>query len=149
MTTPAPARRDHRVPPELARVRTLTRVLDHYMVDPLLGFLLPGIGDLLGSMIGLYLVAIAVRRRVSPVVIARMLLNLALDAAIGFVPLIGDVADIAFKANEYNLALLIERHDTRRAKARDWLAVGGAVLALAAVVGGAIYVIVAVLRAIL
>src|ERR1043165_7358770 len=109
---------------DLERVRTLTRVLDHYLVDPLLGLFLPGSGDLIGSLLGLYLVGLAVRRRTSPVVIARMLLNLALDAGLGFVPIIGDLADFAFKANEKNLALLSERSAGGKATSRARLAVG-------------------------
>jgi hypothetical protein len=135
------------LPPELARVRTLTRVLDRYGLDPLLGLVLPGAGDLIGSMLGMYLVVVAVRRKVAPVVIARMLMNLAIDAGIGIVPLVGDVADLAWKANDKNFALL-ERHHARggKASARDWLAVAGAALAFAAVVGLAIWAIVAIVR---
>ncbi|HEU4728592.1 MAG TPA: DUF4112 domain-containing protein [Kofleriaceae bacterium] len=133
--------------PQLERARTLARLLDHYMLDPLIGFLLPGGGDLIGSLLGLYIVVIAVRRRVSPVVIARMLLNLAIDAGIGIVPIAGDIADLAFKANARNLQLLTERHDTGKATARDWLAVGGALFAFAAVLGLAIYAVVAVIHA--
>ena len=158
LTTPLPAlyvapraRRSTltQLDPEIARVRTLARVLDHYLVDPLLGLVLPGVGDLIGSMLGMYIVFVAVRRRMSPVVIARMLLNLAFDAAIGIVPLLGDAADFAFKANEKNVALLTDRADGgRRATARDWLAVVGAALAFVAVIGLAIYAIVWVVRAI-
>lgn len=136
------------MPVEIERARTLARVLDHYLVDPLLGLLLPGVGDLIGSLLGLYLVAIAVRRRMSPVIVARMLLNLALDAALGAIPLIGDIADFAYKANERNLALLVGRRETGRSTARDWLAVGGAVAAFATVIGLVIYAVVALIRAI-
>ncbi|MEO7733662.1 MAG: DUF4112 domain-containing protein [Kofleriaceae bacterium] len=136
------------LPPELEGVRTLTRVLDHYLVDPVLGLLLPGVGDLVGSLIGLYVVVIAVRRKVSPVVIARMLLNLAIDAGIGVVPIVGDLADLAFKANAKNFELLVARHETGKASAKDWLAVGGALLVFVAVLGLASYAIVAIVRAI-
>ena len=135
-------------PPEIARARTLARALDHYLLDPLLGLVLPGAGDLIGSLLGLYLVVIAVRRRMSPVIIARMLLHLALDAVLGAIPLIGDIADFAYKANERNLALLVGRHETGKATARDWLAVGGAVAVFAAVIGLVIYALVAMVRAI-
>ncbi len=135
------------LPPEIARARTLARVLDHYLVDPLLGLVLPGAGDLIGSLLGLYLVVIAVRRRMSPVIVARMLLHLALDAVLGAIPLIGDIADFAYKANERNLALLVGRHDTGKATARDWLAVGGAVAAFVAMIAGVVYAVVAVIRA--
>ena len=39
----------------------------------------------------------------------RMVLNAGLDMLMGFVPLLGDVADVFFKANLRNMALL-ERH---------------------------------------
>lgn len=132
----------------LERVRTLTRVLDHYLVDPVLGLVLPGAGDLIGSLLGLYVVGIAVQRRTSPVVIARMLLNLALDAGLGFVPIVGDLADFAFKANQKNLALLSQRPAGGKATARDWLVVAGAALVFVAVIALVIYGVVALVRAI-
>lgn len=135
--------------PELARVRRLARVLDDYYVDPLLGFVLPGIGDLAGSLVGLYTILIAIRRRVSPVIIARMLIHLAVDAALGVIPIVGDVFDIGHKATTKNLALLTRRVEAGgRATARDWVAVVGAVLAFVAAAGLAIYAVVAVVRAI-
>jgi hypothetical protein len=133
---------------ELARVQKFARVLDHYMVDPLLGFVLPGIGDVIGSLLGLYVVGMAIRRRLATVVIIRMLLNLAIDAGIGVVPVIGDIADIVFKANEMNLALLIERDGAGgKATARDWLIVGGLAVVAAAVIGIAVWAVVAIVHA--
>lgn len=111
---------------ELDRVRTLARVLDRYYVDPLLGLILPGGGDVLGSMLGVYTVMIAVRRQVSPVIIARMLMNLLLDTVLGIIPLVGDLFDFGFKANVKNVELLTERvHHGGRASGRDWLVVIG------------------------
>jgi hypothetical protein len=49
------------------------------------------------------------RRRMPPVVLARMVLNAGVDMLLGLVPLVGDAADVAWKANLRNLALL-ERH---------------------------------------
>jgi hypothetical protein len=123
---------------DLARARTFTKVLDRYGLDPLLGFLLPGVGDLVGSLLGLYLVIVAAKHKASPLVIARMLMNLAFDALIGFTPVVGDIADVLFHANERNLALL-EARPTGRAKASDWILVVGAVVALLSVVGVVIY----------
>ena len=132
----------------LERVRTLTRVLDHHLVDPLLGLVLPGAGDLIGSVLGLYVVGVALQRRTSPVIIARMLVNLALDAGFGLVPVLGDIADFAYRANTRNLALLTERPIGGRATPRDWLIVGGAAALFVAVIALVIYGIVALVRAI-
>lgn len=133
---------------DLERARKVARVLDRDLVDPLLGLFLPGIGDLVGAALGLYLVAIAVRRHVSPVVIARMLLNLAADAAIGAIPILGDLVDFVFHANQRNLALLVARSATGgRASARDWLVLGGALLAFVGVIVLICWAIVALVRA--
>jgi hypothetical protein len=135
------------IDPDLDRVTKLAKVLDNKFLDPLLGFVVPGVGDLIGSVLGLYVVAIAVRRKMSPVVIARMLMNLAIDAASGVVPVVGDAADLVFKANTRNVALLTERAGTGgRATAKDWAMVGGAALAFVGVLALAIYAITAMVR---
>src|ERR1051325_652965 len=91
---------------DLIAAEKLARWLDSRGLDPILGLLLPGIGDVLGSLAGLYTVFVAVRRRAPKVVIARMLLNLGIDALIGVVPVVGDLFDFAWKANKKNAALL-------------------------------------------
>jgi len=132
---------------ELDRVKKLARILDHYMVDPLIGLVLPGAGDIIGSMLGMYTVTLAFKRKVSPVIIARMLLNLALDALLGIVPLLGDIVDLGFKANMKNVELLSER-TTGKASAKDWAFVVGAALLFFGTIGLAIFGIVTLVRAI-
>lgn len=132
---------------DVERVRKLAGVLDSSFLDPVIGFVLPGLGDLLGSMLGLYAVVVAVRRKMSPVIVARMLMNLALDAALGILPFVGDIADFAFKANKRNVVLLTERAEIGgKATARDWAAVVGAAVAFGAAMGLSIYAIIAVVR---
>jgi hypothetical protein len=102
---PPPRQEDH----ALVAAETLARWLDDRFLDPLVGLLLPGLGDLLGSALGLYPVVLAWRRRAPKALIARMLLNLAADAAGGSIPILGDVWDFVFKAHARNLALLRSR----------------------------------------
>ena len=71
--------------------------------------LIPGIGDLASPAYTALILVEALRLRVPAVVQARMVLNAAIDMTIGLVPLLGDIADVAWKANLRNLALL-ERH---------------------------------------
>ena len=131
-------------------VRALTKVLDKFFIDPILGFIIPGGGDILGSLLGIYTVMIAARRKVSPVILARMLMNLAGDALLGFIPLVGDVFDFGFKANTRNLELLENRVEAHggRATAKDWLVLIGAVAAFIAVVALVVWGIVRLVRAI-
>jgi hypothetical protein len=134
---------------ELERVRVVARVLDNYFLDPLIGLVLPGGGDVIGSLLGVYTVMIAVRRGVSPVVIARMIMNLGLDAVVGFIPLVGDLADFGFKANKKNVDLLEKSLETRggKASAKDWLVVVGAALAYIAIMAFVVWGIIRIFQA--
>jgi hypothetical protein len=77
-------------------------------LDPLVGFF-PGLGDLASPIFTVALLLEGARRRLPPVVLVRMVLNATIDMLLGLLPLLGDLADVAWKANLRNLALL-ERH---------------------------------------
>jgi hypothetical protein len=73
--------------------------------DGLMG-LIPGLGDFVGAIFGAYGVLVA-RQMGAPLALqARMLANVGLDAAVGAIPLAGDLFDFAFKPHLRNLALL-------------------------------------------
>lgn len=71
--------------------------------------LLPVVGDTATAVVSAYIVREAARYGLPKRLIARMVVNVLLDWALGSVPVIGTVFDIAFKANRANLALL-HRH---------------------------------------
>ena len=123
---------------------TLARWLDGRFLDPLLGLLLPGIGDLLGSALGLYPVMLAWRRRAPKTLLARMILNLAADAAGGAIPVVGDIWDFFFRAHARNLELLRARAGAGQRHVRgrwtDAVVVGGAILVLVAALAAPIVV---------
>lgn len=137
--TPATAPRESA---DLATARTLVKTLDTYYVDPIVGLFVPWLGDVLTSAVGAFVVVVAARRKVPPIVIARMLLNLGVDAAIGLVPFAGDVADVALKANQKNLALLEQRSVTRKATWKDWAAVVGAAALVIGLVAALVWLVI-------
>jgi hypothetical protein len=118
-------------------------------LDPILGFLLPGVGDLLGSLPALLLVSMAMRQGVPTVVLFRMLLNIAMDSLVGAVPVLGDAFDGVFRANQKNLELL-ERYAgaPRPARARDYLIVGLAILVATACIVLPILLVIALVKVI-
>ncbi|MCK6587661.1 MAG: DUF4112 domain-containing protein [Polyangiaceae bacterium] len=107
------------------RAVTLARWLDERWLDPIIGLVLPEAGDLLTATVGLYIVAAGIRKGLPAVVIARMLLNLGVDLAIGAVPALGDLIDFAFKANRRN-AKMLEECKPGESTPKDWLVVTGA-----------------------
>lgn len=94
--------------------------------DGLVGLLLPGAGDALTATGALSLFWLAVQRDVPRIVLARMAVNIALDATVGAVPILGDLFDFAFKANRRNLRLIerATRVPGRSRTAGDYLFVG-------------------------
>jgi hypothetical protein len=73
---------------------------------------------------------VAIRHKLPAVVVARMLRNLAVDALVGLVPILGDAFDVVWKAHRKNADLLLERHELGPSPFRDWAAVLGAALVL-------------------
>ncbi|GAB3198179.1 hypothetical protein ABID22_000618 [Pontibacter aydingkolensis] len=74
-------------------------------LDPILGFV-PVIGDLASFAISASLVMTMARHGASGKLVVLMLLNIFLDALIGSIPLLGNIFDFVFKANERNVRLL-------------------------------------------
>ena len=83
--------------------------------DPILG-LIPGAGDAAGAVLAGWILVEAIRLGASRATVIRIAGNVALDAAVGAVPLLGDIFDFAWKANLRNVALL-ERHLAAPARA--------------------------------
>jgi hypothetical protein len=108
--------------PRLQRLERLAHWMDgafrvpglgwRFGLDGILG-LVPGAGDTVAGLVGLYMLLEARRLGAPSAVILRMLANLGLDLAVGSVPVLGDVFDFAFKANRRNLDLL-RRHLAER-----------------------------------
>ncbi|WP_339749251.1 DUF4112 domain-containing protein [uncultured Maricaulis sp.] len=100
---------------ELARLESLADWLDtrfripgtsiRFGLDGLIG-LVPGLGDLAMLAPAFYLIARAAGLGAPLHVLARMLINTTLDLVIGAIPILGDIFDVAFKANRRNAALL-------------------------------------------
>jgi hypothetical protein len=109
-------------------------------LDALIG-LIPGFGDTATSLVSFYILAAAVRYRVPKVTLLRMGLNIALDYAVGSLPVVGDIADAAWKSNHKNIDLLKKRatvsaEEARSGRVSDWLFVGGIIVGLIALAIG-------------
>jgi hypothetical protein len=118
------------VSPRIADVEHVARWLDYAFELPggfRFGFagiigLIPGAGDIFDALVSLYIVIRAIQLGIPRIAIARMLVNVGIEAVCGSVPLIGDLFDVVFKANRRNFQLL-ESHlaQSQRQKASDWL----------------------------
>lgn len=106
-------------------------------LDPILG-LIPGIGDLLANLTGSMILILAVQLGIPKVALARMGINIAVNAIIGAIPIFGDIISIWFRSNVRNVELL-ERYlgrPSKRVELGDWLFVILLIVGLLALLGG-------------
>ena len=99
----------------LRRVRRLADLLDtrfripglpsRFGLDGLMG-LLPFAGDSASLLLSLYIFVEARRAGVRKRALLRMAANIAIDFLVGLVPLVGDIFDIAWKANRRNADIM-------------------------------------------
>src|SRR5688500_19829396 len=91
-------------PPQVERLRALSRLLDSAFVipgtryrfglDALIG-LVPGLGDAVSAVFSSYLVLQASRLGAPRSVVTRMIANIGLDTLVGWIPILGDLFDVA------------------------------------------------------
>jgi hypothetical protein len=109
---------------KLTRLRQLSENLDEsftipgtnikFGIDALIG-LVPGGGDLIGSLFSLYLLRTAIKMKLPKSAIISIMFNIIIDTTIGIVPVIGDIFDIFWKSNKRNMRI-IEKHLVNRTK---------------------------------
>lgn len=115
-------------------------------LDGIIG-LVPGLGDLVGAIISGLIVASGIRAGLPRSAIARMVANVAVEAVVGVVPFLGDLFDMAFKANTRNVEIYREALRGGRDRRKDSLFVVGVVLAFAALLAIPIVAIVLIVGA--
>ncbi len=88
-------------------------------LDGLIG-LIPGAGDLSTFAVSGYMLWIMANNGASGFVLARMTVNILIDALIGSIPILGDIFDIAFKANMRNMRLMQQHYEEGRHRGSAW-----------------------------
>lgn len=133
----------------LRRLRRISHLLDNAIpipgtkyrigLDPILG-LIPGGGDLIGSIFAGYVVFKSAQMGVPRETLVQMATNIVFDTVAGTVPVAGDLFDVAWKANIKNIELL-DAHlgSPEQGKKADWLFVAVLLLGLMLIVGSIIF----------
>jgi len=99
-------------------------------LDPLIG-LIPGVGDAAANLMGFFIVVVGAQIGLPRIVLVRMTANIALNAVIGSIPVLGDLFSVWFRSNIRNIRLL-ERHVAaeRVSTVADWSVVMGLLMAI-------------------
>jgi phosphoglycerol transferase MdoB-like AlkP superfamily enzyme len=78
-------------------------------LDPVLN-LIPFAGDVSGFIVSAALLYVMAKNGVSRKVLILMAINISIDAAVGAIPLLGQISDFYIKANTRNIKLLKEHY---------------------------------------
>ncbi len=119
MSRPIPAEiyePDEALPRDLVALRQFGRLMDDAFqipgttkrvgLDATVG-LIPGVGDVITALLSSWILVGALRYRVPPLTILRMMGNIVMDIVIGLIPIGGDLFDLFFKQNKKNVELVI------------------------------------------
>ena len=136
------------LPRELKAMEALSKWMDarfrvpgtnfRFGLDGIIG-LIPGVGDLSMFAVSGYIVLLMARNGASGFVLARMLLNIVVDAALGAIPLVGDLFDFVHKANLKNMRLMREYYVEGRHRGSAWKVIIPVLLVLLLILAGIIW----------
>jgi hypothetical protein len=99
-----------------AHIDRLAKIMDSAVTLPILGRvgldavldLVPVVGNFAGAAVSLTLIARTLQYGPPPALVSKMLSNVLVDVVLGGIPLVGPLADIWWKANDRNAALMRE-----------------------------------------
>lgn len=135
--------------PQIKNLKTLSTWLDsqfkgpfgmRFGLDALLG-LIPVVGDLATTLVSFYILVQAAQMGCSPATIARMGINIAIENFMDMFPILGNIFDFFWKANNKNLNL-IERHlnNPRSTTIQSRFVIGFTILSVFSFIIGTAYV---------
>ena len=106
---------DVKAPKALLKAQKLANLLDTAVklpfipirigLDSIVG-LIPGAGDALMLFVSLRIVWLGKSLGMPKALIAQMVKNSAIDFGLGFIPFVGDIVDIFYKANQKNVRIM-------------------------------------------
>jgi hypothetical protein len=130
-------------PRALKNLDTLAKLMDaqfrvpgtdfRFGLDSVIG-LIPGVGDLSTFAVSGYMLSLMAKNGASGFVLARMSLNIVIDAIFGSIPILGDLFDVAFKANMRNMRLMQEHYKEGRHRGSAWKVIVPVLVILFAVI---------------
>jgi hypothetical protein len=105
------------------QIDRLAKIMDSAVTLPIVGRvgldavldLIPVVGNFAGAAVSLTLIARTLQYGPPPSLVSKMLSNVLVDVVLGAIPIVGPLADMWFKANDKNAALMREFLNSRPA----------------------------------
>jgi len=92
---------------EFSFLKSIYRAMDSFFLDPILGFFIPGAGDIITATLTVpFIFTSLLKIRSIPLTLA-ILSNTLIDMLIGMVPVVGDIIDVFNKSYKQNYKLIV------------------------------------------
>lgn len=85
----------------------MAKKYDDWFLDPLVGFLIPGVGDLISSLTILPAIYVAIFKLHSLKLTIAIMTTALLDLLVGWIPVLGDIVDAFYKSNKIAARLIV------------------------------------------
>lgn len=80
-------------------VKIVADMMDKYAIDPIVGLLLPGTGDLIGALTALPCLYVSIAKVKSTALTLAIINNMLIDVFLGIIPWVGEIFDIFYQSN--------------------------------------------------
>ena len=88
-------------------VKGIATAMDGYFLDPVIGFFIPGFGDLLSSVMTLPYYYVSLFKIKSIPLTLAIMFNMLVDMLVGAVPFVGDLIDVFHRSYGKNYRLIV------------------------------------------
>lgn len=95
------------------------KVMDDWMLDPIIGFCLPEVGDIISAVLVIPFIYFSLFKVKSLRLACACAFNTLVDMIIGLIPIIGDITDIFHKSYKKNLQLITDYVDDKAEAKRE------------------------------
>lgn len=93
--------------PTFQAMTTIKRIMDDFMLDPIVGFFLPAVGDILSALCALPFIYFSLFKVKSVKLTLACIFNTVADLCLGLVPVIGDLLDLFHRSYKKNLDMIV------------------------------------------
>lgn len=96
-----------RISSDFRLLEGIYRVMDKYCLDPILGFFMPGLGDVITAALTIPFIFTSIFKLRSVPLTLAIIMNALIDMLIGLVPVVGDLGDFVFRSYKKNYNLIV------------------------------------------
>lgn len=106
--------------------KTLSTVMDGYFLDPILGFFVPGVTDILLQTLTLPFIYMSLFKIGSIPLTLAVIFNACVDMLVGLFPIVGDIADIFVRSYKKSYRMIVgyieeDEEVMSEVRSRAWL----------------------------